>query len=1246
MKKNINRIKLMPDFTKCMSFAIFLTISGNSTASNSELTYAEQTNFTISMENQTLKSVVEWIEKNSQFIFIYDTGLDLSHRVNIDVRNKPVEEILKHVFSGTNLEYNIRNRQIMIRKTEAKAARVNQVTQQEKVTIKGTVTDINGEPIIGANIIENGTTNGTITDIDGQFSLQVDKDAKLMISYIGYITQTLPVGQNHFLKIALREDNKTLEEVVITGYGGTQLRSKMTNSIAKVDNSVLTNGTYTNPAQALSGAVAGLRVQQTSGKPNATPTLVLRGGTNLDGSGSPLIIVDGAVRESLSDVNSEDIESMEVMKDAGATAIYGARASNGVVLVTTKKGTAGRTEVNLSAKVGMNFFHSQYEFLDAHDYIYYMRSAFHRSSHIWQDQSGNWRGFASDATLSGTQPYGTGNRYFDANGNVLNGNKDNTAVWGLMNYTDDLAFLLKQGWQTMDDPVNPGQKLIYADNQLKDYNIKSPAISQDYNLSVSGGNDKGHYYASLGYNHSEGNAANNWYRRLNFTINADYKIKPWLTSNSSLSFTDSKWDDGGAGYAGEANYFSTTLSVPPTFRVKSPDGDWLAGPAVASYARGWTNVKVYEDALNYDNNTDKFNMSQSFTFNIMKGLTFKATGAWYYFDDSREFFKGDYIVATGPVYDTNHSTSNKHERLLDQTYNGILNYQTTFLQDHTLDAMLGVEYYDSYKKGFSASGYGSPLSDFQDLNYTSTASGVRQIDSWHYRQRILSFFGRVNYDYKSKYLLSLVLRRDGYSKLPKDNRWGTFPGISGGWVFSREGFMEDMADVLSYAKVRASYGANGNVSGVLDANGNIVTGLDYYTVQGSYGIMKDKEGKTVANYNGKVPLMLNDLPNPTMRWEKSYTFETGLDLGFLNNKYVLNFTYYNRHTQDKFAEITLPSHSGVSSFLSNNGEVQNQGMELELTANIIRTKDWKFTIGMNTAYNKNKIVSLPYNGLPNNMQDAYQVYTGGKAADGSYEKKWVGGYQEGQEYGVIYAFKSLGIYKSESEIDGNLIDRSTYTENGADAKVLYGPDAWAKLSDAEKEKGLPIQAGDVKWLDVNGDGVIDDYDRVKLGNTIPHWTGGFNINTSWKGLSLNCRLDYALGYWVHDFKTPWIMGNMQGTFNTISLVKDSWSESNPNGKYPVYGWADFLGKRNYDRISNINSYRGDYLAFREVSLAYALPQNWIMKTGLSKVNVSVTAQNLGYITAAKNMATPEYGVSQNGGYPMPRSVVFGLNVTF
>lgn len=355
MKKYTNRIKLMPKFTKCMSLAMILTFTGYEEAF-AEMSYAEQTSFTVSMENQTLKSVINWVEKNSQFIFIYRTDIDLSRRVNVDVRNKTIEEVLKQMFAGTDLEYHIRDRQVIIRKAISREETRPIVMQQDKVTVKGIVTDVKGEAIIGANIIEKGTTNGTITDIDGRFTLVVSEKASLVFSYIGYLTQEMLVGKKTFLNVQLQEDNKTLDEVVITGYGGTQLRSKMTNSIAKVDNSTLSTGAHTNPAQALSGAVAGLRVQQTSGNPNSTPTLVLRGGTNLDGSGSPLVIIDGAVRESLSDVNPEDIESLEVMKDAGATAIYGARASNGVILVTTKRGSEGHTEINLSAKVGFIFF--------------------------------------------------------------------------------------------------------------------------------------------------------------------------------------------------------------------------------------------------------------------------------------------------------------------------------------------------------------------------------------------------------------------------------------------------------------------------------------------------------------------------------------------------------------------------------------------------------------------------------------------------------------------------------------------------------------------------------------------------------------------------------------------------------------------------------------------------------------------------------------------------------------------------
>ena len=275
------------------------------------------------------------------------------------------------------------------------------------------------------------------------------------------------------------------------------------------------------------------------------------------------------------------------------------------------------------------------------------------------------------------------------------------------------------------------------------------------------------------------------------------------------------------------------------------------------------------------------------------------------------------------------------------------------------------------------------------------------------------------------------------------------------------------------------------------------------------------------------------------------------------------------------------------------------------------------------------------------MQNAYQVYTG----NGN-DKIWVGGYQEGQEPGAIYGFKAEGIYKSYDEIPGNLKDIST-GNNGSTNKVLYGPDAWAALDDTQKSAGLPIQPGDVKWKDVNGDGVIDNYDKVKLGSTVPNWTGGFNTTLSWKGLTLIARFDYALGHKIVDTKTPWILGNMQGTYNTCDLVFDTWTPENPNAKYPIYVFADQNGKRNVARDNtSMFVYDASYLAIREVSLNYTLPQNWVKKLAMEKVDLNVTTQNLGYLTGAKYVASPEYGSSGWGGYPLPTNLVFGVNVTF
>lgn len=1088
----------------------------------------------------------------------------------------------------------------------------------QQITVSGVVTDALHEPIIGASVIEVGTTNGMVTNLDGKFTLKVNPKGRLKISFVGFQTKMVDIKGQTSLTIVLKEDSEVLQEVVVTGYGGKQLRSKVTNSISKVKEGTLEQGLFSNPAQALSGAVAGLSVKQTSGNPGATPSIVLRGGTNFDGSGSPLILVDGQVRSSLSDINPDDIESMEVLKDAGATAIYGARANDGVILVTTKRGKAGSSQINFKAKVGWNYFQNPYDFMNAGDYLYWMRTAYKNGNVAGMTHpDGNpVAGWASMGGLKNATPFGTGNKYFADDGvTPLDGNRNSNAIWSPMIYTDNLAFLLDEGWKTMTDPVYGG-KIIYKESRMSDFNITSPAMSQDYNLSASGGNDKGHYYAGLGFNKSEGNAYGNWYKRMTFVFNGDYKIKPWLTSASNFNFADAKWYGLPPTQGSEANYFSRVFSVPTTFRGYNADGQMLLGPNAAD-----GNQQYNFNQFVRDNNTDKFTFGQSFTIDFLKSLSLKMGGIWYYDEGKYESFNKDYMNSPGN-YNRARNTSAEFSRKLDQTYNAVLNYKYQINSSNYLDAMVGFEYYDSYTKGFSASGSGAPTDDFMDLGLTSKEEGKRDIDSWHYRQRIMSFFGRVNYDYQSKYLLSFVLRKDGYSRLAKENRWGVFPGLSTGWVFSKENFMKDFSHILSFGKLRASFGLNGNVNPKFVGN---------YTVQGSYG---------TTNYDGQTGFLLGNIPNPYLKWEKSRTFEMGVDLGFLDNRINANFTYYNRLTSDKFANITVPSTSGTNSVVSNNGEFRNQGLEFEMGFRILKNKDWKWNINWNGAYNMNKVISLPDNGLNRNRQNAFEVYTG----NGD-EKMWVGGIQEGQRPGDIYLFMADGIYRSQDEIPSDLID-VTSGNNGSNGRALYGgKEGYEKLSAEQKKNALPIAPGDVKWRDVNGDGKIDNFDMVKVGNGTPKWTGGLNSTLTWKDLSLSMRFDYALGFKLIDSRTAWIMACAQGTYNTINETKNTWTPENPNAKYPIYAWADQLGKRNYCRNSSIFAYNGDYLALRELSLAYTLPKAWVNKAKLSNVVLSVTGQNLGYWTEAKHVYTPE-DPSVWGGYPLPKTLILGVNVTF
>lgn len=1093
------------------------------------------------------------------------------------------------------------------------------------------------QPLAGVSVTIKGKSTGTQTNVLGDFSIDAAQGDVLVFSYAGYSPQEVTVGSSSTVDITLRSDAK-MDEVVVIGYG-TAKRSKVTSSVAKLDPKVLETGLRSNPAQALAGTIAGVRVSTGTGRPGSLPSIILRGGTNFDGSGSPLILMDGQVRGSLSDINPEDIGSIEVLKDASATAIYGARASNGVILITSKRGRAGSSSISLKANRGISYLNVPYNFLSAEDYIKWSRLGV-----VQAIINGTFGTVASNSALSAVGPRGTGNLYKDATGNILDGNYDNRAIWSVMRLNDVNRELLNEpGWKTMKDavPTNAAGNydpngtyadLIYKDFNYGDYGLHDKAIVQEYNIGMRGGNDRGGYFANLGYYDEGGLSLATFYKRLTFTLNGDYKIKDWLKSESSLQFNKANWRDQSL-QNGEGNYWGRMLSAPPTMRGTNAQGEFILGRD-ASDGNPIVNIDKYKRS----NQTDKFTLGQSFRVDVMKGLYFKLGGIWMYDEGTSESFNQDFrtglLSLTDPNRGWNRTRSSfaDFDRTIRQTYNAIVNYNTTFLGKNNVEAMAGFEYYDATSKGLAASGSQAPTDDFQDLQYTlnNATTQTRSTDSYHNQDRIMSGFGRLLYDWDGKYLASFTVRRDGVSRLVGDNQYGTFPAASVGWMVHREDFMASTRSWLSYLKLRASWGKNGNI-GIGTSN---AVGL--YEVQGSYS--------SLTPYNGNIGFLQTSIANPSLKWEKTNTTEVGADFGFLNNRLNASVAYYNRITDDKLAFISLPTSSGVSSIRTNNGSMRNRGVELEAGYKVIQNRDFTWQVNANASWNKNTVLKLPFNGNDKNRQGGQQIYD---PATG--KLIWVGGFQEGQEWGEIFGFVADGIIRNQKDLESyNKIDLAA-------GQVWQNASAGKRVA-SEKlitEKGLnaggfsfiATQLGDVMWKDIDKNDTIDFRDMTSLGRALPRWTGGFNTTVSWKGFSLFARLDFALGHIQQDFQHLWSLASAQGEFNATDIVKETWTPENPNAKYPRYTWADQLNTKNFDRPSGMFYVNSSYLAFREVSLSYSLPSSLLKRAKISGLRFTVTGQNLGYLTNDL-LNLPERTGSQNSAYTIPTQLVFGANLTF
>ena len=531
----------------------------------------------------------------------------------------------------------------------------------QNLTIKGVVLDETGQSVIGATVLEEGTENGTITNLDGEFFLTVAKGKSLVISYIGFETQRIRVVNEKQLKIILHEDSELLDEVVVVGYGVKQKRSTMTTAISKMDQKVLQNAALSNAAQALQGTVSGLRVTNTSGAPGSAPTIVLRGGAGIESAGSPLVVVDGVVR-SMSDINPSDIESIQVLKDAASTAIYGARANNGVILVQTKKGKAGHTQVSYKFKGGMNFARKGYEYMDAENYIRFGRLGRMYSGGSITDID-NTRGYGAVYGANNPEQYSI--RYLDGNEN-----------------------LLQEGWKQMTDPVT-GRQIVFKDygTTLRDEVYKDPAFTQDHYLSFNGGSEKGTFAASLGYYSEDGTVKGTEYRRFSGTLNGNYKVLPILNIKGGVSFSTSTAPE--LYYDDMADLFERMQSMEPTWKPFFDDGSPNYG-----YGKRDGNPLYWLDKLTNKNNTRKTTLNIGADLELVKDKLFlRENSSIYYEDYTRELFDKEYRDYWN--VNTERKASFAYQRTIQQQHSVQLEYTDTFKENHNFSAMLGGEYFEN-----------------------------------------------------------------------------------------------------------------------------------------------------------------------------------------------------------------------------------------------------------------------------------------------------------------------------------------------------------------------------------------------------------------------------------------------------------------------------------------------------------------------------------------------------------------------
>ena len=1052
-------------------------------------------------------------------------------------------------------------------------------------TIKGTVTDAaDGLPLPAVSVIVRGTTVGTATQADGTFTLDVPAGAaSIDFTMVGYVSQTVAIGTQDVINVSLAQETTLLEEIVVTGYS-TQSRAEMTTSISKLDTRVLENAPRSNVATALQGTIAGLKVTQTTGQPGSTPDLVVRGGTSFSGTGNPLILIDG-IPGSFYALNSDDVASIEVLKDAASTAIYGARAANGVILVTTKKGQAGKSNITFKSKFTINQRREDpMEYLGAEDYIKFNRLAVKAAQEV--------------------MGYAWLNQFLTGNHAAATGNNTTNSIYTTMVLSPANEYLLAyDGWYTMEDPVNPGTTLLYMENKMNELFYQN-SNSQDYTLSFDGGNDKGTYYLGLGYMDDNGLVIESAFKRVSGTFNASYNLSDALKVSSNIIYSHSNRD---LPYDSDYNLFQRTAGLAPTSRIynNNPDGSLSNEYQPGTYL-GFGNPLYYYDKFIKYNLEQRLSGSVQLDYKFLNDFILTVRGSHFSVNNSNESFDKAYLNSGSMITARNASAS--QQRLLRNQLTAMVNYKKTFAGMHNLSLLLGTEYFIEKSYSMSAGTRLSPTDLIYTMNVGAEANGIPY--SFRTGYEIASLFGQVNYDFNYKYLVGLTFRYDGTSRLG-NNKYGFFPGISVGWNAHNEEFFKDskVSSYISKLKPRVSYGVNGNIDI-----------LSNFGVFGTYG--------ATSIYYGQSGYVNNSLPLLDLKWERSTTLNFGLDMGLFNNRVTLIGDYFIRDVKDKLAALTLPLWTGFSSIITNNGTLQNRGLELQVNGDVVRTGDFSWNLGLTFYRVRNYAKQLPDNGVEKNRQGGTEIYD---PATG--ETIYVGGLQEGERvgYDVITAYIFEGVYKTQADIDAHA-GRIVEFAQDKDTRFL----------------------GDAIWKDLNGDNIINYLDREVIGRRTPSFTGGLTSGMSYKGFNLFVKTDFTAGHMIINGRRVKGIAQTQGNQNGPIEIRDTWTPENPTSDIPIFTLVDrqknhLAGGGDQGSMTSSSSRMwedGSFLALREVTLSYDLRGDRVNNI-FKDLRLYVTGSNLAYFNNFSGSSPEESGDGIDyGRFPLPRTYTLGLSVTF